>query len=227
MTMTGPIELNCPSCGTKFKSFRLLSNTVLGMYTDFRRKSAGADPTRFFVHSCLHCAFTGPDEWFRSPVPAKVKRLIRENLTPLSEGAVREQSWLKYEYTATIAQWLASPPEEIASYYLNAAYICAVTAQRALRKQERGYRRKAIEFFVEALESGRVPEKTVPQTTYLVGELYRRVGSKENAIAWLERAEKLASPHEDLAWLAELALQQRTRPRNMMPDSRAGGRNRR
>jgi hypothetical protein len=220
MTRVAAFELACPSCGAKSRSFRPISGTYWGTYTDLQRKSLGIEPSCFLAHSCPECAYTGPDDWFQAPVPARLKELIRNNLTPLSGEVVREHAWLKFEYTARIAEWKALPPEEIADYYHTAAYLCACLGSGRPSKQEEIYRKKAIEFLLKALGASTIAEESVPQVTYLIGELYRRIGSRESSATWLKRAERLARPHKDLKWLAKLARQQRTRPRNMMESGR-------
>jgi uncharacterized protein (DUF2225 family) len=222
MTMTGPLDLTCPCCGLKFKSWRLLSCTTTGKYTDF-----GLQPgflAAFWVHTCAGCGFTGPAEWFKGRLPSKLRGLVRSKLIPLSPRDAREDAWLKYDYTAQIARWKARPPEEVADYYLEAAYLCAASGPRRLRTREMAYRKKAIEFFAKALKVPRVPEESIAHTAYLIGELHRRVGSKKNAVTWLRRAERLASRVPNLDWLAKLALQQRTRPRNLISTDGLGGR---
>ena len=212
MTTTMPMKLTCACCTTAFETRVLTNANYVGTYTDFRRRTAGPEPSQFTVHSCPGCGFSGPEDWFARKLPDAVRKLVRENLSPLSPDA-RTSLWRKFEYAARIANWKADPFDVLAELHLSAAYVCAANG----RTEEEGtHRVQAIVFFRRSIDTGVIAAQHLPNVTYLVGELYRRIGLTDEANIWLERAEVLAREGMDLAWLAKLARQQRTSPRDLI-----------
>jgi uncharacterized protein len=212
MTTTMPMKLTCACCTTAFETRVLASANYVGTYTDFRRLTRGFEPSQFTVHSCPGCGFSGPEGWFEEKLPEAVRRLVRENLSPLSKDA-RTSIWRKFEHAARIASWKADPLDAIADLHLTAAYVCAANGRT---EEERVHRVQAIVFFRRSIDTGVIAAEHIPNVTYLVGELYRRIGLADDANIWLERAEALAQEDRDLAWLARLARQQRTSPRDLI-----------
>ena len=212
MTTTMPMKLTCACCTTAFETRVLTSANYVGTYTDFRRRTVGSEPSQFTVHSCPKCGFSGPEGWFEGKLPEAVRKLVRENLSPLSQDE-RASHWRKFEYAARIANWKADPLDAIAELHLSAAYVCAANG----RTEEEGVHRvQAIVFFRRSIDTGVIAAKHLPNVTYLVGELYRRIGLADDARIWLARAETLAKEDMDLAWLAKLSRQQRTNPQDLI-----------
>jgi hypothetical protein len=79
---------------------------------------------------------------------------------------------------------------------------------------ERFFRRKAAWKFEEALASfdGVVQEERAV-LTYLVGELWRRVGDERQATKWLDRVESELTDAATQQWVLDAAHQQRDCPR--------------
>jgi hypothetical protein len=82
-------------------------------------------------------------------------------------------TWRKFEAAAQISIWRNRSAEETAGLFLMAAYSCA---DDGASLQEIYNRTRAIDFFGKALDGGEVATEQIPQITYLVGELCRRVG---------------------------------------------------
>jgi uncharacterized protein (DUF2225 family) len=189
MTEMEPIELTCPNCSTEFNSETLMStNSFGGIQTDFRKLANGYQPRQFLIHRCPSCGFSGFDKDFkpiRGSLSTSVSKLVKEQLTPSMRGA-RPTTWRKFEYAARISIRMNKPAAETASHFLMAAYSCA---DEGASQEEIYYRTRAIEFFGKALDGGDVAIEHMPQITYLVGELYRRIGRQTEAAEWFERAE--------------------------------------
>ena len=79
---------------------------------------------------------------------------------------------------------------------------------------ERYFRRKAAWRFAEALASyDGVPPLERPVLTYLVGELWRRIGDLTQAESWfLQVADEVTDP-EAQQWVLDAAETQRTAPK--------------
>ena len=79
---------------------------------------------------------------------------------------------------------------------------------------ERFFRRKAAWAYEEALGSyDGVPPLERALLTYLVGELWRRVGDVTRAAAWFDRVPREIVDQQNQQWLLVAARQQRDCPR--------------
>jgi tetratricopeptide (TPR) repeat protein len=184
-----------------------MSTNYVGQYSDFHRITSGMNPLLYLIHSCQKCGFTGGDEQFTGKVDTIVAERIKETIYPL----VRDQRLRadeRWEFAARIAEWRGQDAEGVAFLYLNAAW-CG----EADRAREMFYRRKAADYFEKALEGQASNPLAI---TYLVGELYRRVGEPEVAGMWFDQAIAAAGddPAKDL--IKKLALRQKTDPKDAM-----------
>jgi uncharacterized protein len=204
-----PIKVGCPNCRRKFETYVPISMSVFNVHTDFCPDTLGRP-----VHSCIHCGFAGSQQRFKRKVSAKVRELVAAHLKPIKWGS-KSSWWRRFEHAARIAEWESRPPEEIANLYLGAAYECASNSAASART-EAAYRKKAVRFFQKSLDANEISSENVPNVTYLVGELYRRVGELEEAAVWLKKAEALAAERDDLRWLVMLAKQQRMKPKELI-----------
>jgi uncharacterized protein len=79
---------------------------------------------------------------------------------------------------------------------------------------ERFFRRKAAWAFQEALASwDGLPREERPVLTYLVGELWRRVGDVRQANEWFGEVEGEVIDFKSHQWVIDAARQQRDCPR--------------
>ncbi len=101
----------------------------------------------------------------------------------------------------------------VARTYLTAAWCCD---DDNMTEEESSYRRHAIEHYETALREGTLPISEVAPVTYLIGELYRRVGETEEAARWFDRVPDAAAPLPAPQWLIDLAEAQKTNPRDVL-----------
>lgn len=210
MTRIYHFQLRCPCCQRKFESRAWLStNTAGGQATDFHIRAVGAQPLPLEIHTCPFCGFSGREDDYQRRMDPALRKKIRERLTPLmtKEEILAER---RYEYAAWIAEWSGAPVATIADRYLRAAWCAEDAGNQAA---ECGYRRQAISHFEEALQKQEVDEKQVAKITYLIGELYRHVGEKDQAREWFDRVPQAAGSSQENRWLIELAEQQKTNPK--------------
>jgi tetratricopeptide (TPR) repeat protein len=83
----------------------------------------------------------------------------------------------------------------------------AAAAMRASIPVEQGYQKKALEGYRAACEAGSFAKPDAAEAAYLIGELHRRLGEKDAALQWFEKA--LGST--DDAGLKELVGKQKAR----------------
>ena len=188
------------------------------MHTDFRREVMGFQPRCHLIHTCPFCGYTASESDFDRQVPRPVARRMIHALRYLVRGDI-PLSCQRYEYAARCSEMVTDSPLNIADLYLSAAWSAEEEQQGGELKT---YREKAIHFLRRALETpGTVPDSDRATTTYLIGELYRRLGETREADSWLTRVRQEIVDRKGQAWILSLAEQQRTSPREVidLPDS--------
>lgn len=190
MTTLANIELTCPVCGTRFVSQRIASTNSVGQDTDFRPITIGLDPQPHYVHVCPRCmfaAFEGDYETAQDPVRNFV--LAREHHPEelvAGGGRAALSGSTKYLLAARCYRHDTRASDlRLADLYLRASW-CA--RQESLPEREAESQCEAIMLFEKALDASEVAEDQARTILYLLGELYRRVGRFEFAIAMFDRA---------------------------------------
>jgi len=117
----------------------------------------------------------------------------------------------KYEAAARVAEWAGAEPRQVADLLLRAAWCCVDEGDV---EAERYFRRRAAWAFEQALSAyDGVAREERAVLTYLVGELWRRVGDGRQARGWFEQV-----PHEVVdagsqQWVLDASRQQKDAPR--------------
>jgi uncharacterized protein (DUF2225 family) len=213
MTTLQLIELTCPVCELEFRSQTVsATNGFGGKRTDFHERAAGMQPLPYFVHLCTHCGFAGVERDFSSAPPSHpgLHVFVWQSLAP---SLLRElpAGSLKYEHAAKVAEWQGNDPRYIADLYLRAAW-CAVDELDT--EAERFFRRKAAWRFAEALaQYDGVPADERAVLTYLVGELWRRIGDTTQANRWFAAVPDEITDAVSQAWVVLAAQQQQEQPK--------------
>jgi len=182
MTTIREQTLTCPACGTAFQAHVVASCGYAGQDTDFRPRYWGLDPQPLFVHTCPRCLFSGYEAHFAAPVSEELREWLVEE-----RGLGRLQSSAgsrRYTLAARCRERAGDNDVAIADMYLRASWCARVEEDRAM---ERLSQRRAVERFQRALETDLVLLDQQTAITYLVGELYRRLGDFELATAYLAR----------------------------------------
>ncbi len=213
MTTLHLIELTCPVCANGFRSQTVVAtNGFGGKRTDFHERAAGMQPLPYFVHLCAHCGYAGVERDFsESAEPTEgLRDFVWSSLAPALQRELPSGS-LKYEHAAKVAEWQGSDPRYLADLHLRAAW-CAVDEFDS--EAERYFRRHAAWRFAEALAHyDGVPAEERAVLTYLVGELWRRIGDRAQAETWFEKVADEVTDAEAQAWVLDAATQQRCQPR--------------
>ncbi len=213
MTTLNLIELTCPVCENAFRSQTVVAtNAFGGKRTDFHERAAGMQPLPYFVHMCRHCGYAGVERDFSEQIDLNDQ--IRDRVwSDLATALLRElpSGSLKYDHAAKVAEWQGNDPRYVADLYLRAAWCCV--DERDI-EAERYFRRKAAARFAEALEQFdgvAIEERAV--ITYLIGELWRRIGNDDRALEWFDKVPDEVTEPVAQAWVLEVAQQQRESPR--------------
>lgn len=213
MTTLHLIELTCPICAHGFCSQTVVATNGLGgKRTDFHERAAGMQPLPYFVHLCVECGYAGVTRDFGPDVDPsdRLKERVWSDLAPALHEALPSGS-LKYEHAAKVAEWQDADPRYLADLYLRAAWCCVDEADS---EAERFFRRKAAWRFADALASyDGVPPEERAVITYLIGELWRRVGDDRQAQGWFDRVPDEVTEPALQEWVVDVASQQKTAPR--------------
>jgi len=214
MTLSCTIRLICPSCDAKFDSTDALSTNTPGpCSTDLYQRARGTQPLHTVMHTCPSCGYTGHcDEFNGISLDEELKKRIRDRITPLLKGTPPSPAH-QYEFAAWIAEWQGESFGYVGDLYLRAAWCCSDLGKVS---EERAYRLKALEYFKRATEQNEMPEGYRGLYTYLIGELYRRVGESVKAEAWFDRVAHVTGGNPQQQWLVDLATQQKTHPKEFI-----------
>jgi uncharacterized protein (DUF2225 family) len=210
-TILRDVTLQCPVCGSWFSSRAVVSASYsVGTRTDFHRRADGVQPLAHEVHRCGACGFAGlRDEFADDPVSAASARESAHGSTPEVAGEETVGSE-KYEAAAETAERRGAGPKAVADLLLRAAWCCADEDDV---EAERFFRRKAAWAFETVLSRyDEVPREERAVLTYLVGELWRRVGDTACARLWFDRVPQEVDDPATQRWILALAVQQRDRP---------------
>ncbi len=214
MTSLQPIDLVCPVCDNHFRSQAVVStNSFGGKRTDFHERAAGTQPLPYLVHTCTACGFSGVERSFveGSDVTPLVRSQVLTVLTPRVAQHQLDTPSERYHAAAQVAEWRGDHPRHIADLLLRAAWCCVDDSDH---EGERYFRRAAAARFAEALElHGSVPEAERAVLTYLIGELWRRIGDMQQAESWFARVENEIVDAADQRWVLDATQQQRESPR--------------
>jgi uncharacterized protein (DUF2225 family) len=212
MTTLRQIELRCPVCDNEFKSQSVVStNAFGGKRTDFHERAAGTQPLAYLIHMCSECGYSAGEADFTAPAEVSpiLKQQVLKELAPLHPSPICGSE--KYEAAAKVAQWQGMESRHVADLLLRAAWCCVDEGDV---EAERYFRRHAVWKFEEALGAyDAVPRDERAILTYLVGELWRRIGNAKEATKWFESVSSEVVDPQNQQWVMDAAEQQRLNPR--------------
>ena len=117
----------------------------------------------------------------------------------------------KYEAAARVAEWAGAEPRQVADLLLRAAWCCVDEGDV---EAERYFRRRAAWAFEQALSAyDGVAREERAVLTYLVGELWRRVGDQRQARGWFEQVPHEITEAHSQQWVLDASRQQKDAPR--------------
>jgi uncharacterized protein len=213
MTKLRQIQLSCPICFNEFSSRAVSStNSWGGKRTDFHTRAVGTQPLPHMIHTCSKCGYTGNERQFGEEVEldATIKEHVWDELAPKVPAGPMTGSD-KYEFAAKVAIWQGEGPRAIAQLLLRAAWCCVdeddIEAERYFRREASWMFERALARFDDVDRAERAA------LTYLVGELWRRVGDLTRARQWFDLVPREITSRRGQQWILEAARQQRDDPR--------------
>jgi uncharacterized protein len=211
MTTLRQIVLSCPVCGNSFQSQAVATtNAFGGKRTDFHERAAGTQPLAYLIHMCGECGYSGCERDFDSEgeVSPLLKEHVFNELAPRVSMSAAGSA--KYEAAAKVAEWQGLDDRNIADLLLRAAWCCVDEGDV---EAERYFRRHAAWAFEKALAKyDGVPRDERAVLTYLVGELWRRIGDLKQSRSWFEKVPAEVIESETQYWIVAAAEQQTINP---------------
>lgn len=195
-----PITVTCPFDRTVIRGHALTSTFISGVTPDLRPLGVGAyGPTASLI-DCPTCGFVAqPDEFEEAGEleAAAIGERLRALRSPplfsqLDRAALVESLWKRRQPT-------------MAAYALAAKWLADETGEPAVIDARR---RAAIDAHARLLDNPEADAPTRAQIAYLIGELHRQAGDRDEALAWFDRARETL-PEEELPLLEAQAFRAR------------------
>ena len=212
MTKSEVIRLTCPNCQNEFDTPRNDTVDAAGpKHTDFHVVADWQHTVGHAIHLCEQCGFAGSEGRFSagSGVSYDVQRRVWSELAPHAGPSLPASE--RYEFAARIATWDGAPLRSIADLWLRAAWCCVDEGDV---EAERYYRRHAAWAFEQSLDGYDAVDRAERAViTYLVGELWRRIGDEALAKLWFDRVSEEIVDFREQKWVVRWAKQQHDDPR--------------
>jgi len=210
MTTLVPIELKCSVCEKTFESSEIGSCGFANRRTDFRPNYWGFNPVYYFYHLCPHCGFCASKSIFETNFDKTEIKHKMDELGPLKNDILSkklERAMVCLEIT-----------NELGIANVNDLTLANNWIEPYWWAENEGEIKKfgniALRYFYRAFEKNQVPADQIISTKYLMGEINRRIGNIEKAIELFDEVLSLAENDNELKDIYNLALQQKTDPKD-------------
>src|ERR687893_2235241 len=199
----------CPVCGHVFRA----TYATVGREADLcpkipGRPSDGARLIRSAVTMCPVCSFAAGEAFDDLELTFEERHDIEERLK--EDGLLKvfrkgQPPWLGFHVAEVCGKERSLRSRELGDLCLRASWVCRKERERPF---ESTFQLRAVRYFMRALREERLLGRELSVTTYLVGELNRRLGNHREALNWYVNAERTLRTGGGLAWLDRLISQQ-------------------
>ena len=203
----------CPMCRYIFRAPRIGTYVTVGREPDLcpkfpGRQSDGARLIQSEVTMCPACSFASREDFDSLDLSPSERHGLEERLK--DDGLLRvfrssPPPWLAFHAAEVCGQERALPARELGDLCLRASWVCRKEKEQPF---ESTFQLRTVRYFLRALEEEGLQGRELSVTTYLVGELNRRLGNHREALNWYVNAERTIEGNESLAWLDRLITQQ-------------------
>ncbi len=203
----------CPVCRYVFRAPRVGTYVTVGREPDLCPKFPGrqTDGSRLIqseVTMCPACSFAARDDFDGLDLSPTERHDLEERLK--DDGLLRvfrtnPTPWLAFHAAEVCGQERAVPARELGDLCLRASWVCRKEKEHPF---ESTFQLRAVRYFLRALEEEALHGRELSLTTYLVGELNRRLGNHREALNWYVNAGRTIEGNESLTWLDRLIAQQ-------------------
>jgi uncharacterized protein (DUF2225 family) len=193
-----------------FESQMVASTNSFGkLHSDLYKEAQGQQPVCYFVHTCTNCGYSGFEGDFEPQTFSPVfTGMLQENITPEIKDRKIDTNG-NYYLAALCAEWRGAPFPVLARIYHMGAWCCRIKNEK---EKERFYLEKAAFYFEKALEQADTPKENRAVYTYLIGDIYRRLGEAEKAKEWYAKVAPAIKEYGGEPGIGEYALRQLKEP---------------
>jgi len=192
------VTITCPVCSKNLEVTKVKSKAckVVSNDTDFCTYYETVNPLFYDIWVCGHCGYAAQRDKFPD-ISFKNSKIIREKVTP--HWNPRDFSGERDVNAALETFKLAlyelnlletSKPSDFARICLRIAWLYRINDKvKDSKDKENEFLNFALKHYVNAYEKERFPIGKFDEITctYLIGELYRRVGNPEESLKWFSR----------------------------------------
>lgn len=211
------VYTRCPMCGHVFRTSSVKGYTTVGRETDLCPKFPGrqSDGSRLIQHSitmCPVCSFASREDFTDLDLAFDERSNIEDRLQEdglLKVFRTSPPPWLAFHAAEVCGQERGYRARDLGDICLRASWVCRKEKEQPF---ESTFQLRTVRYFLRALEHEGLYGRELSVTTYLVGELNRRLGHHREALNWYVNAERTIE-NGDLAWLDRLISQQKERAR--------------
>jgi uncharacterized protein (DUF2225 family) len=206
----------CPVCDHVFRAPAVRSYVTIGRESDLCPKFPGriSDGTRLIQNAitmCPNCSFAATEDFMDLDLLFDERIEVGERLG--EDGLLRvmrasSPPWLPFHAAEVSGKGRGLTSRELGDLCLRASWVCRRENERPF---ESTFQLRTIRHFIRALDREELRGRELSVTTYLVGELNRRLGNHREALNWYVNAERTireADGEAGLAWLDRLISQQ-------------------
>lgn len=202
-------DTRCPLCDHAFRTSNTGGYVSLGRESDLcpklpGRQSDEARALRNEATMCPRCAFAALEDFDGLDLSTVVRHGIETRLEEDGLIKVFRQSdppWLAFHSAEICGKERNLSARELGDLCLRASWVCRKERERPF---ENTFQLRAVRHFMRSLEEDRLESRELSVTTYLVGELNRRLGHHREALNWYVNAGKTVGGNESLAWLERM-----------------------
>ncbi len=210
MTTLQTHKFTCPLCGNAFESKLVTSTDSFGRHhSDLYKEAEGEQPVCYFVHTCPKCGYTGYEGDFG---PQRFDQDFRGQVEKLIAPEVKDRQIDtngNFYLAALCAGWRGAPPYVVGRIFHTGAWCYRIKGDK---DKELFYLQEALTHFEMALRRDDTPKEARAVYTYLVGDIYRRLGDPERAKEYYRKVDKELKEHGGEAKIGEFARRQLESP---------------
>ena len=207
------VYTRCPMCEYVFKAPRVSTYVTVGREPDLcpkfpGRQSDGARVIQYGVTMCPVCSFAAREDFGGLDLSPIQRYGLEERLK--EDGLLRvfrtsPPPWLAFHAAEVCGQERALAARELGDLCLRASWVCRKEREYPF---ESTFQLRAVRYFMRALKEDGLAGRELSVTTYLVGELNRRLGNHREALNWYVNATRTTEGDPSLTWLERLIVQQ-------------------
>lgn len=201
----------CPVCQTEFSAVKLRESRLITkqVASDFRIIYENMEPLWYYIWVCPGCGFAYPRKQFRKITPrqaAKLKKALVEGSLQFEYSSRRTLSEVFAAYYLSLYTFdlMEAAPQLYGNLWMRLVWLYEDCGEPEWALEAAA---KALNYFEEALLSGRRSDAGDQQLYIIMAELNLRLGKKEEALRCLMEAVNLRQGNDGYRRLAADRIQ--------------------